>query len=95
MKYAIFSHYQPIHRDKIMERAAIFQKDKKENPDKYPKQIFESHNLGGGTKAIQIVEATYDQLLNLRDCWMPYNTFEWVPLYSSPKLAEKYPTTKF
>ena len=94
MKYAVFSEYNPIYRDKIMERAEEWQKDREKNPDKYPTQIFESHNLGGGTKGIGIVEATYEQLMNLRHIWMPYNTFEFVPLYKSSKLAEKYPTTK-
>ncbi len=93
MKYAIFSEYQPIHREKIMERAPLFMKDREDNPDKYPKVIFMSHNLGGSTKSISIVEATYEQLLNQRHMWMPYQKMEFVPLYKSAELAEKYPTT--
>ena len=94
MKYAVYSEYEPIHREKIMERAPLFMKDREKKPDKYPKAIFESHNLGGSTKSISIVEATYEQLLNLRHMWMPYQRHEFVPLYKSSELAEKYPTTK-
>ena len=94
MKYVIYAEYQPIHREKIMERAPLFMKDREDNPNKYPKVIFESHNLGGSTKSLSIVEGTYEQLLNQRHMWMPYQKMKFVPLYKSAKLAEKYPTTK-
>ena len=93
MKYAVYSEYQPIHRDKIMARAEFYMKDREENPDKYPKVIFDSHNLGGSTKSIMVVEGTYEQLLNQRHVWLPYQTSEFVPLIKSAELGEKYPTT--
>jgi hypothetical protein len=94
MKYAVYSEYEPIHRDKIMERAQLYMKEREEKPDKYPKVIFDSHNLGGSTKSIMIVEGSYEQLLNQRQIWLPYQKSEFIPLYKSAELAEKYPTTK-
>ena len=32
MKYVIYSDYKPIHREKIMERAPLFMKDREDNP---------------------------------------------------------------
>ncbi len=93
MKYAIYSEYEPIHRVKVMERAEFYMKDREENPEKYPKVIFESHILGGSTKSIMIVEGTYEQLLNQRHVWMPYTKSEFVPLSKSADVGAKYPTT--
>ena len=90
MLYAIFSEYEPIHIDKVREKVREYYVDREKHPEKYPKQVFEPHNLAGGPKAIQIVEATYEQLLNLRKMRMPYTRYEFVPIYKSSELAEKF-----
>ncbi|MHA2394510.1 MAG: DUF3303 family protein [Promethearchaeota archaeon] len=93
MKYAIYSKYDPKERDQIMARAKKVTEMIEKNPEKYPKQLFGPHSIGGGTSTIQIVEANEEQLMNSRHAWMPLQELECVPLFDSRKLAELYPET--
>ena len=94
MKYAVFTSYDPKDRDKVMERGAMYMEMKEKHPEKLPMDIFPGHNMAGGTKGLQIVEATVEQMMELRYVWMPYMKIEAVPLFEQgSKLSEKYPKT--
>lgn len=94
MKYAIFTSYDPKDRDKVVERGTQNQEYTAKNPDKMPTIIFPGHNMAGGAGGLSIVEATSEQIMELRYRWMPYISIDVVPLFEpGMKLAEKYPKT--
>ena len=93
MKYVIYSKYDPKDRDLVMARAKKINQKLEKEPTKYPKEIFGPHSIGGGTSSLSIVEAKEEQLMNYRHLWMPLQEVDFVPLFDSRKLSEKFPTT--
>ncbi len=93
MKYVIYSKYEPKDRDLVMARAKKMTEMIEKNPEKYPKDIFLPHSIGGGSKTLRIVEATEEQLMNYRHLWMPLQEINCMPLFSARTLSENYPET--
>jgi hypothetical protein len=95
MKYAVFTEFDIKDRDKVVKRGSTMEEYRKKNPGKLPEQIFPGHNMAGETKGLAIVEATPEQLLELRYFWMPYLKIKAVPLLAQGgTIAEKYPKMK-
>ena len=90
MKYLRFIESQPETYDKFLERIPKLQEDRKQQPEKYPKELFPPHTIGGEAKSFSIVEGTSEQVMNFIAFWRPLIKIKFVPIFKSDKIIEKY-----
>ena len=71
MKYIAYWEYDFKDADKVLEKLELQEKEIEKFPQKYPKELFPSHETLEGAKGFDIIEATQDQLRNEALFWLP------------------------
>jgi len=89
-------HHPPAYIIEIIsEKYDKLAKDEREKtPEKYTKQLFPPHGMGGEHKGFTVVEATSEQILNTVLLNSPEVTIRYVPIFESTKYIELYQKTK-
>jgi hypothetical protein len=93
MKYLVLNVYNKEDYPKISEKGKQLTEEREKYPDKYPPHIFPPHTITGGlgeAKAIAIVEATEEQIMNELLFWRPINQLEFYPLVDSRELGRRF-----
>ena len=93
MKYLVLNVYKKEDYPKISKKGRQLSIEREKHPDKYPPHIFPPHTITGGlgeAKAIAIVEATEEQIMNELVFWRPLNQLEFYPLVDSRELSKRY-----
>jgi hypothetical protein len=94
VKYIVFWEFCPEDIDKVIKNVKTVAEDREKHPDKYPKSIFPSHEMGGKTKGFEIIEATPQQLIADINSWLGLVTLKFVPILKSSKVIEDYLKSK-
>jgi hypothetical protein len=93
MKYLVLNVYNKEDYPKISEKGKQLTKLREKYPNKYPPHIFPPHTITGGlgeAKAIAIVEASEEQIMNELLFWRPINQLEFYPLVDSRELGRRF-----
>ena len=93
MKYLVLNVYNKEDYPEISKKGIQLSKLREKYPDKYPPHIFPPHTITGGlgkAKAIAIVEATEEQIMNELLFWRPINQLEFYPLVDSRELGKRF-----
>ena len=94
MKYLMYWEFSPEDMDKVIKKAVEYQQMVAKNPEKYPKNLFPPHSLGGQTKGIAILDATEEQCAKLIMHYLPEEKVKLVPLFATAPLIEEYQKSK-
>ncbi len=93
MKYLVLNVYNKEDYPQISEKGRQLNIEREKHPGKYPPHIFPPHTITGGlgeAKAIAIVEATEEQIMNELVFWRPINQLEFYPLVDSRELGKRF-----
>ena len=93
MKYLVLNVYNKEDYPKISEKGKQLSREREKYPDKYPPHIFPPHTITGGlgeAKAIAIVEATEEQIMNELLFWRPILQLEFYPLVDARELGRRF-----
>ena len=94
MKYIAFWEYPPENFDKVIEKYRQLTTAREKTPERYTKQLFPPHGMGGEHAGFTIVEATSEQILNTVLLYSPEVTLRYVPIFESTKYIELYQNAK-
>ena len=94
MKYIAFWEYKPEDFDKVIEKYRQITKEREKTPEKYTKQLFPPHGMGGEHRGFTVVEATSEQILNTVLLNSPEVKIRYVPIFESTKYIELYQNSK-
>ena len=94
MKYIMYWEFNPEDMDKVIKKAVKYRQMVEKNPEKYPKNLFPSHSLGGQTKGIAILDATPEQCRKLVMHYLPEEKVKLVPLFEAALFIEEYLKSK-
>jgi hypothetical protein len=90
MKYIAFWEYKPEDFDKVIEKYRQLTTEREKTPEKYTKQLFPPHGIGGEHNGFTVVEATSEQITNTVLLYSPEVTVSYVPIFESAKVIEQY-----
>lgn len=88
VKYLVFGEFCGENVDKVTEIAQKLREARKKNPEKYPEILFPSHSMIGDYKVFTVVEATKEQMINLRLPYGPLMKFKYVPIVKATEMTE-------
>ena len=96
MKYIQFGESKPEDADKLMEIRKKMLEDRKKNPEKYAKVLFPTHQMGGvrNGKSFSVVDATEEQIMNVKLLYGPLVKLEYVPIFETDKVNEYFQKMK-
>ena len=97
MKYLVLNVYNKEDYPEISKKGVQLSKLREKYPDKYPPHIFPPHTITGGlgeAKAIAIVEATEEQIMNELLFWRPVLQLEFYPLVDARELGKRFSEQK-
>ena len=97
MKYVGYSFWGPgFDVGKVIAKKTEIDEEREKFPDRYPKFLRLKDGapvmimLGQSDKALQLYEATEEQLINLTARWIPEVRWEFVPLLNKGNLIEAF-----
>ena len=93
MKYLVLNVYRKEDYPEVSEKGRQLNIEREKHPDKYPPHILPPHTITGGlgeAKAIAIVEATEEQIMNELVYWRPINQLEFYPLVDAKELGKRF-----
>ena len=97
MKYLVLNVYNKEDYPEISKKGIQLSKLRDKYLDKYPPNIFPLHTITGvlgEVKAIAIVEATEQQIMNELLFWRPILQLEFYPLVDARELGKRFSEKK-